>query len=97
MTVAAVWLFRQGLREFAPLRVSPLAIAVGLLGGVAWIAICRLNLEERLLEPLGLGSIIGLGQRSATFNPLVEMADRPLAAYALPGPAGSSAWWRWCR
>ena len=80
LTLAAVWLYRSGLAEFAPPRVSLLALAVGLLGGVVWIVICRLNLEQRLLEPLGLGSLVGLGQRSA-FNPLVELADRPLAAW----------------
>jgi CAAX prenyl protease-like protein len=70
--IAAVW---PGYRAF-PFRVTPLAPVVGAIGVVLWIGICKLGLESEVLGPLGLESILGLGQRSA-FNPLVELADQP--------------------
>jgi CAAX prenyl protease-like protein len=76
LTLLAVW---PGYRQFA-LRVSPLSALVGIVGVVLWIGICKLGLESRLLRPLGLGSIIDLGQRSA-FNPLEYWRDEPRLAY----------------
>ncbi len=74
--IAAVW---PGYRQF-PFRLTLLGPLVGAVGVVLWIGICKLDLETRLLGPLGLESILGLGQRSA-FNPLERLADRPLWAY----------------
>ncbi|MBI2825065.1 MAG: CAAX prenyl protease-related protein [Planctomycetia bacterium] len=66
-------------RQF-PMRVSPLSVVVGVVGVVAWIGLCKLGIEQRLLPKLGLESFIESGQRSG-FNPLVELAGRPLVAY----------------
>ena len=77
LTVAAIVFVLPGYREF-PFRVSPLAILVGVAGIVVWVGFCRLGLEQRLLGPIGLGSLVDLGARSS-FNPLKEF--RALPAY----------------
>lgn len=77
LVMLALW------RDYARLdwHVSPLAIAVGLLGIVVWIGVCELHLEPAVLGPLGLGSFVEVGQRAA-FNPLAELAKQPALAYA---------------
>src|SRR3954466_12836535 len=50
LTIAAMVFVFPGYRRF-PLRVSPLAIVVGVIGVVLWIALCQLRLEQKLLEP----------------------------------------------
>jgi CAAX prenyl protease-like protein len=75
LTVAAIAAVWPGYRAF-PLRLTPLAPVVGALGVVLWIGICKLGLETEVLGPLGLESMLGLGERSA-FNPLEELADEP--------------------
>lgn len=77
VAMAVVW---PAYRPF-PLRVSPLAPLVGAVGVALWIGICKLRLENMLLEPLGLQGIADLGERSG-FNPWEHFADRPLLAYA---------------
>jgi CAAX prenyl protease-like protein len=79
LTVLAIVAVSPGYRQF-PLRLSPLAPLVGVVGVVLWIAICKLELEANLLGPLGLNSLVDLGRRPG-FNPLVELADRPPLAY----------------
>lgn len=74
--IAAVW---PSYREF-PFRMTLLAPVVGAVGVVLWIGICKLEWETAVLGPLGLESILGLGERSA-FDPFEELADRPLWAY----------------
>jgi CAAX prenyl protease-like protein len=54
---------------------------VGAVGVVLWVALCSLDLERKLLVPLGLESIIGLGERPA-YNPLERLAATPGWAYA---------------
>jgi len=84
LTATAVLFVLPGYRRF-PLRLSRLAVVVGVIGGPLWIALCRLDLEHRhlmpMLESLGLGSLLGAGDRAA-FNPLVELAGRPALAWA---------------
>jgi uncharacterized protein len=84
LTVAAILFVLPAYRVF-PLRVSPLAVLVGVVGVVAWIGLCRLDFEQQylvpLLKPLGLGSLIAAGARSG-FNPLVKLADNPAWAWA---------------
>jgi CAAX prenyl protease-like protein len=80
LTVLAIVAVSPGYRQF-PLRLSPLAPLVGIVGVVAWIGICKLNLEANWLGPLGLDSLIDLGRRPG-FNPLEQMADRPPLGYA---------------
>lgn len=63
-----------------PFRVNGLALLVGVVGVVAWIGICKLNLEHKLLVPLGLESVISLGERPG-FNPLEQIKDDPNWAY----------------
>ncbi len=79
LTIAAVVFVWPGYREF-PFRVSPLAVVVGLVGGVAWIALCRLDVEGRYFKPIldriGMDWLIQSGVRSG-FDPLRELS--PLA------------------
>ena len=80
LTVAAILFVLPGYREF-PLGLSPWAVAVGVVGVVVWVGICRLDLERTLLEPLGLGSFVSMGQRSA-FNPFEQFQGNMTAAWA---------------
>jgi hypothetical protein len=72
-----------GYRQF-PFRISLLAIGVGLAGGVLWIAICNLRLEDHLVDWLGPKSRVigwlGLGERPS-YNPLDQLAATPAWAY----------------
>jgi CAAX prenyl protease-like protein len=79
LTLAAMAFVFPGYRQI-PFRISPLAIFIGTVGVVLWIALCQLRLEEKILEPLGLASFLGLGERPA-FNPLQELAATPTWAY----------------
>ena len=75
LTVAAILFVLPGYREF-PFRVSPWAYLTGIVGVALWVGLCWLRLEERLLGPLGLDSLLGLGSRSS-FNPFQELQDYP--------------------
>jgi uncharacterized protein len=79
LTLLAMALVWPGYRTF-PWRLTTLAIVVGLVGGVLWIAIAKLHLGEQIAHSLGLGGLIDMGQRSA-FNPLEELAATPAWAY----------------
>lgn len=83
LTVAAIIFVLPGYREF-PLRVSPLAVWVGVVGIVFWVGLCQLHLERDylrpLLEPIGLDRIIASGTRVG-FNPLEELAAHPARAW----------------
>ncbi len=80
LTIAAILYVLPGYREF-PFRVSLLAIVVGMVGVVLWIALCKLRLEPKLLGPLGLDALIGAGERPA-YNPLEQLRNHPTWAYA---------------
>jgi len=84
LTVVAVVFVLPGYRAF-PLRVSPLAVVVGVVGVVAWIGICHLRIEQTLLvpllKPIGMDWLIGSGTRSG-FNPLEELGGNPAGAWA---------------
>jgi hypothetical protein len=79
LTVLTIVAVSPGYRQF-PLRLSPLAPLVGIVGVVLWVAICKLQLETNLLGPLGLDRFVDLGRRPG-FNPLAQLADRPPLAY----------------
>jgi CAAX prenyl protease-like protein len=64
-----------------PRRVTPWSIIVGVVGVVLWVGLWKLQLEKKLLEPLGLGKLLDFGVRSA-YNPLVELKSQPALAYA---------------
>jgi len=79
-TAAAIWLVLPGYP--APTgRAHLLAVLVGAVGVVAWVGLCRLQLEQRWLAPLGLGPLLGLGQR-AGYDPLAALGDAPLGLAA---------------
>lgn len=84
LTVAAVAFVWPGYRQF-PLRLSPLAVAVGIVGGPLWIGVCLMNWEHvyllPALEQVGLGGIIGAGDRPA-FDPFVQLAGQPAAIWS---------------
>ncbi len=87
LTVAAMLFVLPGYRQF-PFRISPLAIVVGVVGVVLWIEICKLGLEQHLVEKLGPQSKIvgwlGLSERPA-YDPLSELAGTPAWAYIFLG------------
>ena len=83
LTLAAILFVLPGYREF-PLGLSPWAVAVGVVGVVVWVGICRLDLEKTLLEPIGLGSFVSIGQRSA-FDPFEQFQGNLTAAWAFLG------------
>ncbi|TWT88261.1 CAAX amino terminal protease self- immunity [Pseudobythopirellula maris] len=68
-----------------PLRVSPLAIGVGVVGVVLWIGICRLGVEDQLVSWLGeenpLVVLLGLGARPS-YNPFEQLGHAPMLAWA---------------
>ncbi len=83
LTIAAMAFVSAGYRRF-PFRISWLAIVVGIVGVGLWIGICQMHTERCALELLGLEKLLGLGDRPA-FNPLSELADTPVWAYAFLG------------
>jgi CAAX prenyl protease-like protein len=80
LTIATMLWVLPGYRQF-PLRISPLAIVVGVVGIVLWVGLCQLQLERKLFTAIGLGRFLGLGERPA-YNPLEQLAGTPLWAYA---------------
>jgi uncharacterized protein len=84
LTLAAMAFVWPGYRKF-PLRLSRIAVLVGIVGGPLWIGLCLLDCEHRwllpLLAPLKLGWLVGAGARSA-FNPFERLAGQPVLAWA---------------
>lgn len=78
LCVLSMLLVLPGYLTF-PLRINPIAIVFGVVGGLLWVGICSLQLEHKLVDPLGLEKVVDLGKRSA-FNPLKEI-DNPAWAY----------------
>ena len=79
LTIAAMVFVLPGYWQF-PFRVSLLAIVVGIVGVVLWIALCHLHLERKLLALVGQENLLGVGDRPA-FNPLEQLAATPAWAY----------------
>jgi CAAX prenyl protease-like protein len=76
VALALVWpIYRQ-----FPLGITPLGILVGVVGGAAWIGLCRMNLEADVLPKIGLGSLLDQGERVG-YNPLAALADNPAWMY----------------
>ena len=75
LTLLAMLLVLRGYRTH-PFRVSLLAPAVGVVGVIAWIGLCHLGLEAKLLAPLGLDRFLPGGERPG-YNPLKHLADTP--------------------
>ncbi|MCC7474506.1 MAG: CAAX prenyl protease-related protein [Pirellulales bacterium] len=81
VAMALVWPgYQQWCSQGQPPRVNGLAIGIGMIGIVLWIGLCHLGLERRVLEPLGLGRALGLGERPG-FNPFEVLHDTPAWAY----------------
>jgi len=84
LTTAAVVFVLPGYREF-PLKLSPTAIVVGVVGGPLWIGLCLLDWERLYIFPflnnIGAGWIIGAGERSA-FDPFEHITGHPTLAWA---------------
>ena len=83
LTVLAMLYVLPGYRTF-PFSVHWEALAVGVLGAIAWIFLCELKLEDQLYSFLGMTDLVNLERRSG-FNPLAEMKDTPVLAYAFLG------------
>ncbi|MGD0655126.1 MAG: CAAX prenyl protease-related protein [Thermoguttaceae bacterium] len=83
LTLAAIGFVLPGYRQF-PFRISLLSIVVGVVGIFIWVGLCRLDLEHAYIQPalerVGLGAIIGSGDRPA-FNPFIQLADQPVRAW----------------
>lgn len=79
LTAAAVAYVWPGYRQH-PLRLTWLWLPVGLVGGLVWIGLCELHLEQRFITAVGLDKWLSIGQRSA-FNPLEQLAGNPALAY----------------
>jgi CAAX prenyl protease-like protein len=76
IAIALVWPIYRAF----PFGVTLLGLLVGVVGGVAWIALCRANLEARLLPAVGLGNLLGNGDRAA-YNPFDALSDNPAWMY----------------
>jgi membrane protease YdiL (CAAX protease family) len=72
-----------------PLRVSALAVGVGVVGVVLWVFLCNLRAEERVVEWLGeenplmgpLG-LLGFGAARAAYNPWDQLGHAPALCWA---------------
>jgi uncharacterized protein len=77
LTLVAMALVLPGYRKF-PFRISPLAIIVGIVGGLLWVGLCSVRWEEAYLFPslrhIGLKSLVDGPQRPA-FNPFDPSYD----------------------
>jgi uncharacterized protein len=76
LTLAAVAFVWPGYREF-PWRLSPLAVAVGLVGGPLWIGLCWPNWENLHLWPWFREHSLGwlAGAERPAFNPFASSHD----------------------
>ena len=59
-----------------PWRCSWLAVAFGLFGGLLWIGICRLKIEDTVLTLVGLGDWTTVGDRPQ-FDPYEALGATP--------------------
>ncbi|RIK77454.1 MAG: CAAX prenyl protease-related protein [Planctomycetota bacterium] len=80
LTLLAMLLVLPGYLVWRPFRVNWIALAVGAVGIVVWVGLCKLDLEEKLLVPIGLGKFVDMGIRPG-FNPLEQIKDNPNWAY----------------
>ncbi len=55
MTTAIAVGWRVAMKPF-PVRLSLLAVSVGIVGAILWIAICQLQVESAGIQALGLGA-----------------------------------------
>jgi uncharacterized protein len=81
LTVAAMIFVWPGYRQYTR-RLTWLALAIGILGAAAWIALAAWQRQWMpiLADKTGVEWFKTLGERSA-FNPLDELRDQPALAY----------------
>jgi CAAX prenyl protease-like protein len=82
LTCLAIAWVSPGYRQF-PFKLSGLAVAIGVVGAVLWVAINKgqQRIDHQFLTDLGLGSLTKLGARPG-FNPLDQMRDHPPLAWS---------------
>jgi membrane protease YdiL (CAAX protease family) len=88
VTAVVLWMCRAAWGQWR-FKVSPLAIVVGVVGVVLWIACSEVRLESRLVEAvggpespaMGILGLLGLGAERPAFNPL-ERIESPAVRYA---------------
>jgi len=78
LTLAAIAFVWPDYGQF-PLRVSPWAFVVGVIGIVLWIGLCEA--QSHLVERFDIQWLKKIGQRSA-YNPFEQLGDRPGLAWA---------------
>jgi hypothetical protein len=98
LTMAAVWFVLPGYRQF-PLRISPLAVVVGVVGVFIWVGLCLLKIESRYLAPaLESIHIGGLSPRASEAVSIRCKRCRPRQRWRGPFWAcDSSVWPSWYR
>ena len=69
--------FRNTYLGQFPFSVSWLAVPVGVVGIVLWVAICQLELEKMLLQPFGMEKYVEV---RASFNPYRQIESSSLLA-----------------
>jgi CAAX prenyl protease-like protein len=79
LTVLAMLFVLPGYRTF-PFSIHWEALAVGVLGAIAWILLCEWKLEDKLYPMLNMSELVDLTRRPG-FNPLEQMKETPLLAY----------------
>jgi len=79
LVVLSMLLVLPGYRTF-PFRINSIAIAVGVLGAIAWILLCKLHLERGLFTALGFQQVIDLTRRPG-FNPFLYLSEDPAWLY----------------
>jgi len=72
LTIGLIW---PVYRQF-PVRMSGLAILVGMGGLIIWLGFGQLNWERKWLAPMGLGALVDMGVRSG-LNPFRVFQDQP--------------------
>jgi CAAX prenyl protease-like protein len=79
LAIAWVW---PGYRQF-PFKLNGLALVVGVVGAVLWVAINKgqQRIPHQFLTDMGLGALTKLGLRPG-FNPLDQMRDDPALAWS---------------
>ncbi len=77
LTLAAILFVLPGYRQF-PFRLGPWALLVGAVGIVVWVGLADvLQVEKRLLAPIGLGGLVDFGARSG-YNPFRQFLPEDL-------------------
>lgn len=75
-----LWWYRRVYLAVFPWRFNPWSLVLGLIGLVLWVGLCRLGLESRLLQTVGLQGM--LPQRPAV-NPFESFAPGSVGWFLL--------------